>query len=98
MDTNIKFSHKNQIKSYEKYPHQPFKYSKENLNNKLIFLFSLLEDNNYHKNNAKKEGCVVVVKQLIPMPNKSEIRLGEVEGHDYTTYTTVQLCSYVDFI
>lgn len=55
VDTNIKFSRKNQIKSYEKYPHQHFKYFKENLNNKLIFLFSLLEDNKYHKNNTKKE-------------------------------------------
>lgn len=62
----------------------------------LYFCFPYLKTTNTTKTiqKKKKDGYVVVVKQLIPKTNKSEIRLGEVEGHDYIT---VQLCSYVDF-
>lgn len=44
MDTNTKFSHKNQINSYEENPHQPLKYYEKNLDGKLVFLLSSTKD------------------------------------------------------
>lgn len=60
VDTNIKFSHKNQIKSYRKKSSPTFqiflKKKTKNLNHKLVFLFSLPEDNKYHITNTPKKG------------------------------------------
>lgn len=47
VDTNIKFSHKNQIKSYGKKSSPSLQiFLKKTLNDKLVFLFSLLNITN----------------------------------------------------